>query len=225
MKRTNFLTAIMITTTVWTFLSCSSDKQKPPHRIYMPDMSYSRAIETYTLLNDTVFTTDPLKAGREIFYNSKPVVGTVAIGELFAYTLPNDSNGYKLSAEVKNPLPPLSVKDSAEASRLFNINCAICHGAGGAANGPLATSGKIGGVANLTNGIYLTMADGTMYHSIQYGKNNMGSYASQLSRKQRWMIVQYIRTLQPKANVTAAAATATTTVAAKADSTATKKGK
>ena len=48
----------------------------------------------------------------------------------------------------------------------------------------------------------------------------MGSYASQLDRKQRWMIVKYIRTLQPKA--TAPAAEPVT--AAKADSTAAKKG-
>jgi hypothetical protein len=31
-----------------------------------------------------------------------------------------------------------------------------------------------------------------------YGQNNMGSYASQLSKKQRWMIVKYIRMLEPK---------------------------
>ena len=37
--------------------------------------------------------------------------------------------------------------------------------------------------------------DGTMFHVMTYGKNNMGSYASQLSREQRWRIVQYIRTL------------------------------
>jgi mono/diheme cytochrome c family protein len=58
------------------------------------------------------------------------------------------------------------------------------------------------------------MADGTMFHSINYGKNNMGSYASQLSRKQRWMIVQYIRTLQPKPESTSGA------IPAKTDSTA-----
>lgn len=223
MKRINFLTAILISALAVAFSSC--DNKQKPGKIYMPDMAYSRAIETYSLLNDTVFTTDPSKAGREIFYNSKPVDGTVAIGELFAYTLPNDSTGYKLSAEVKNPLPPLTGKDSAEASRLFNINCAICHGAGGVANGPLATSGKIGGVANLTTPAYVAMADGTMFHSINYGKNNMGSYASQLSRKQRWQLVQYIRTLQPKATTaaeTAAPVAASTTV--KADST-TKKGK
>ncbi len=226
MKRINFLTAILISTAVLALISCS-DSKRQPGKIYMPDMAYSRALETYALLNDTVFTTEPSKAGHEIFYNSKPVDGTVAIGELFAYTLPNDSNGYKLSAEVKNPLPHFDAKDSAEASRLFNINCAICHGAEGKANGPLATSGKIGGVANLTAGIYLTMADGTMFHSINYGKNNMGSYASQLSRKQRWQLVQYIRTLQPKSIATdaAGAAAAATPTLPKADSTTLIKGK
>ncbi len=220
MKQLNFLTAIVLFASVITIASC--DSAQKPGKIYMPDMTYSRALETYAQLNDTVFTTDRNKAGREIFYNSKPVDGTIAIGELFPYILPNDSNGYKLSAEVKNPLPPLSKHDSAEASRLFNINCAICHGATGAANGPLATSGKVGGVANLTAPAYVAMADGTMFHSINYGKNNMGSYASQLSRKQRWMIVQYIRTLQPKPEAAAAPA-ATGTAAAPKDTTATAK--
>ncbi len=40
------------------------------------------------------------------------------------------------------------------------------------------------------------MADGTMYHSVEYGKNNMGSYASQLTPRERWQIIKYIRTLQ-----------------------------
>ncbi len=222
MKRINFLTAILISALAVALSSC--DEKQKPGKIYMPDMTYSRAIETYSLLNDTVFTTDPSKAGREIFYNSKPVDGTVAVGELFAYTLPNDSAGYKLSAEVKNPLPPLTGKESEEASRLFNINCAICHGAGGLANGPLATSGKIGGVANLTTPAYVAMADGTMFHSINYGKNNMGSYASQLSRKQRWQLVQYIRTLQPKATAAESASPVAASTTVKADST-TKKGK
>jgi hypothetical protein len=38
----------------------------------------------------------------------------------------------------------------------------------------------------------------------------MGSYASQLDRKQRWMIVKYIRSLQPKPTVEAAKAVAKT---------------
>ena len=35
-----------------------------------------------------------------------------------------------------------------------------------------------------------------MFHSIHYGKNMMGSHASQLTQSQRWMIVQYVQTLQ-----------------------------
>jgi len=208
------------------FTGCDSKKQ--PGKIYMPDMAYSRAIETYAQLNDTVFTDNVAHPGHEIFYNRRPVDGTMPIGEYMAYTLPNDSNGYKLSAEVKSPIGPLSKSELTETGRLFNINCAICHGAEGKANGPLATSGKIGGVANLTADAYIKMADGTMYHSINYGKNNMGSYASQLSRKQRWMIVQYIRSLQPSpagaaTDSTAKSATSTAT-SVKKDSTATKKG-
>lgn len=213
MKRiSNFKIVVSVITLSIIISSCSDIKRKPGS-IYMPDMTYSRALETYASLDSTVFTTDPQKRGREIFYNAKPVAGALALGELSEYTLPDDSAGYAMSASVKNPLASLTRKDSLEASRLFNINCAICHGAEGKANGPLSTSGKIGAVANLTLDLYISMADGTMYHSIFYGKNNMGSYASQLSRKQRWQMVQYIRTLQPKS------ATSATAAATKTDST------
>jgi mono/diheme cytochrome c family protein len=195
MKKINILTVLALALTgVAVITSCDSKRQ--PGKIYMPDMAYSRALETYSQLNDTVFTDNPANQGHEIFYNRRPVDGTIAVGELFPYTLPNDSNGYKLSATIKNPLPPLTKQELAETGRLFNINCAVCHGAAGLANGPL--SSKIGAIANFTNPLYIAMADGTMFHSINYGRNNMGSYASQLSRKQRWMLVHYIRTLQPK---------------------------
>jgi len=40
------------------------------------------------------------------------------------------------------------------------------------------------------------MPDGQMFYSITFGKNAMGSYASQLSTKQRWMIIHYIKEKQ-----------------------------
>lgn len=222
MKQTTYITAIIITACIVVVSSCDSVKRKPG-TIYMPDMAYSRAIETYANLDSSVFTTDPNKRGSEIFYNAKPVLGTMQIGDLAEYTLQDDSIGYALSAFVKNPLEPLTRKDSLEAGRLYNINCGICHGAEGKANGPLATSGKIGGVANLTAEAYVAMADGTMFHSLYYGKNNMGSYASQLSRKQRWQIIQYVRSLQPKPAVSTATQAAST--APKVDSAKTQKAK
>jgi hypothetical protein len=46
-----------------------------------------------------------------------------------------------------------------------------------------------------------------MFHAMTYGKNMMGSYASQLTTRQRWMIAHYIKEKQTtaKSNVTTAA--------------------
>jgi mono/diheme cytochrome c family protein len=223
MKRIKYIKLVSAAVLVLA-LANSCGVKRNPGSAYMPDMVYSRAYETNALRDSSIFTMDRREAGVKIYYNGAPAAGTMERNQdVPPYTLPNDSNGYKMSAQVVNPLGPLSAADSAEIGRLYNINCAVCHGAKGQANGPIAE--KIGAVANLTTEQYVKMADGTMYHSIQYGKNNMGSYASQLTRKQRWQIVQYIRLLQPrpKAAETAATKPAATSVAA-AD-TATKKGK
>lgn len=202
MKRLTYITAILVTAIIVTVSSCDSKRQ--PGKVYMPDMAYSRAYETYAYRDTTVFTMDPAQRGNKmIYYDAKPVSGTMKRGELDPYTVPNDSNGLiNLSSQVKNPLGPLSKMDSVEAGRLFNINCAICHGAKGENNGPLAP--KIGGVKSIVAAAP-GYSDGRIFHIMTYGQGNMGSYASQLDRKQRWMIVQYIRSLLPKAEGTTAA--------------------
>lgn len=55
------------------------------------------------------------------------------------------------------------------------------------------------------------MAEGTIFHSVTYGKGQMGSYASQLSTEQRWMVIHYIK--EKQAANTAGAVKTTTTVA------------
>jgi mono/diheme cytochrome c family protein len=191
-------------------LTACNDKRKPGS-IYVPDMAYSRGYETYAERNSKLFTSNISELGGKIFYNNLPVAGTIKRGcnidmpywdtayqnneTIFPYVLTNDSTGYKLSDTIKNPLTALTDAELNESQRLFNINCAVCHGEKGDAAGPVA--GKVGGVANLTQEAYVKMTDGKMFHSITYGKNLMGSYASQLNAKQRWMVVKYIRTLQP----------------------------
>ncbi len=203
MKRITFLTAVVLATIIVTVSSC--DNKRQPGKIYMPDMTYSRAYETYATHDSAIFTTDMADAGHKIYYNSQPVNGTVKRGELFPYTVPNDSNGLlNLSSLVKNPLPPLTTPDSLEAARLYNVNCAVCHGAKGENNGPVSL--KLGGVKSII-AASPGYSDGRIFHILAYGQGNMGSYASQLDRKQRWMIVQYIRSLEPKkaTGITAAA--------------------
>jgi hypothetical protein len=46
------------------------------------------------------------------------------------------------------------------------------------------------------------LPEGTLFHVMTYGKNLMGSYASQLNRKQRWMVAQYIKSKQNKSTGT-----------------------
>jgi mono/diheme cytochrome c family protein len=168
-------------------------------RAYMPDMSYSRAYETYS-------STEELTAAG-VHYNARPVEGTVARGAMGSYPFKNDSIGYARSAEVKNPLDPTAV-DLKEAERMYLIHCGICHGAKLDGNGPLWKGGDgpyPAAPRNLiTDPITANMAEGTMFHSITYGKNLMGAYASQLSTKQRWEIVTFIKSKQAEAKGTAA---------------------
>jgi len=197
-KITIIATLILSIATV--FIGCK-DKTKPGS-IYMPDMAYSRAYESYASRDSAIFTMDPNDAGHKIFFNNQPPAGTLKRGELYPFNVPNDSSGLlNLSSLVKNPLGPLTGKELEETGRLFNINCAVCHGVKAEANGPVAE--KVGGVKNiiLSSPGY---SDGRIFFVMEYGQGNMGSYASQLSREQRWRIVQYIRTLEPKAATTEA---------------------
>ncbi len=213
MKKINIAVFVLYLITGVLVNSCGN--KRSPGLAYMPDMGESRAFEAYAMHDSLLFTTDVDKrGGNMIFYNSMPVPGTMERGEIYPYTMPNDSIGYKMSGNVKNPLiNPLDSSGMLEAGRLYNINCAICHGDKGGGNGPLATAGHVGGVANLTLPNYVSMADGTMFHAVTYGKGVMGSYASQLNRKQRWEVIKYIRTLQNPEDSTATDSTATKKVA------------
>jgi mono/diheme cytochrome c family protein len=209
MKKVITISVLILGVTI-AIISCSN--KRSPGSVYMPDMGKSRTYESYDLQDSSVFTSNMFgKGGNKIFFNAMPPAGTIKRGELFPYTLLNDSNGYKMSAAVPNPIEFMTGAELSEAGRLYNINCGICHGEKATGNGPLAE--KIGAVANLTLDLYKAMADGTMFHSITYGKNNMGSYASQLSREQRWKVIKYVRTLQGGGTAGAAAKTDTTKAA------------
>lgn len=194
MKKIAIIASLILSTAV-VFVGCKD--KRDPGKVYMPDMAYSRGYETYAQRDSALFTTDPNDAGHKIFFNNLPPAGTIKRGDLFPFTVPNDSNGLiNLSSQVKNPLESLTGKELEEAGRLFNINCAVCHGAKGGNDGPLAP--KIGGVKSII-AASPGFSDGRIFYVMTYGQNNMGSYASQLTKEQRWRIVQYIRTLEPKA--------------------------
>jgi mono/diheme cytochrome c family protein len=187
-----FLAAVVVLT------SCS-DVKRTPGSIYMPDMAYSRAYETYADHSNL--------AEKGINYNNMPVEGTIARGHDLPFSIAKDKVGdtvnYNASKAVVNPIDSLSKKDADEAERLYLINCGICHGAKLNGNGPLYKDGNgpyAAKPATLVGDVkYESMPAGQMFYSVTYGKNLMGSYASQLSRHQRWMIIKYIKDKQAAA--------------------------
>jgi len=171
--------------------SCN-DVQRTPGVTYMPDMGHSRAYETYADHSNL--------ASQGIHYNNLPVPGTVSRGEELPYHLKNDTLGYAQSAAVANPMQKLSSGDLLEAERLYLINCAICHGSKMDGNGPLYKGGEGPYAAKpatlVGDPVIEALSEGTIFHVQTYGKGQMGSYASQLSRKQRWMISSFIKQKQ-----------------------------
>lgn len=224
MRKLSIITLIVLAITVW---SCSSDVRRDQSRVYMPDMAYSRAYETYA-------SHDTLKA-QGINYTAMPVVGTVKRGELYPFPLKKDLEGdsvnYVAARQIANPLTSLSAAQTTEAERLYLVNCAICHGSKLDGKGPLYADGTgpyTAAPKNLIGDpVVSVMPEGQLFYSVTYGKNVMGPYASQLSTTQRWMVVKYVKMKQlekqggakvataPKDSTGAATTTTTDSVAAK----------
>lgn len=201
------LLIIAVAATATTIVACS-DVKRTPGSIYMPDMAYSRAYETYA---DHSNLTE-----KGVHYTAMPVEGTIARGSELPFHIakdaPGDTTNYYASRQVANPIDSLSTTDAAEAERLYLINCGICHGSKLDGNGPLYKGGEGPYAAKpatlVGDAKYESMPDGQMFYSVAYGKNMMGSYASQLTRKQRWMVIKFIKNKQKEAKAAAATAPA-----------------
>ncbi len=158
--------------------------RRNPGKTYAPDMVYSRAYDAYTA--------NPNFADSQT--SRPPVAGTIAMGhELPDHLVEGDTNAYKTYTTSMR----FTDAQLDEGKRLFNIYCGICHGTNLDGQGPLYASGKFAAMpANFKDGKYLHMPVGQMYAAVKYGKNMMGSYASQLDAKQRWMVIAYIKKVQ-----------------------------
>lgn len=191
MKKISIIAVALTAVTV----ACS-DVKRTPGSIYMPDMAESRAYETYADHSNL--------AEKDIYYTGLPVDGTIPRGAEMPFHIAKDAAGdtvnYHASRQVPNPIQTMTEQETVEAERLYQINCGICHGSKLDGNGPLFKDGNGPYAAKpatlIGDAKYEAMADGQMFYSVTYGKNMMGSYASQLTRKQRWMIIKFIKDKQ-----------------------------
>lgn len=170
---------------------------------YAPNMFHAESYEAYTQWKPAT----PFRDGNNM---QTPPSGTVPrsgsyIHEDFQpYHYANSTEAYDLATtNVKSPLAEamagldsLKRKDAeknilAKGKKVYEIHCQVCHGEKGDGQGTIVKNNVYP-----TPGDYKTkenLTDGKMYHSITYGKNLMGSYASQVTPEERWAVIYYIR--------------------------------
>lgn len=186
MKNLKTLLVIAAAATLGLVACNSGGMRRNPGKIYAPDMTYSRAYDYY---NQNPNFSDSLTARR-------PVIGTVARGHsLPDHLIEGDTNAYKTFTTSAK----FTDDEVKEGGRLFNIYCGVCHGTALDGNGPLYADGAgkfAAAPANLMGPNYIKMPVGQMYAAIKFGKNMMGSYASQIDIHQRWQIIAYIKKQQ-----------------------------
>jgi mono/diheme cytochrome c family protein len=195
--KTNF--HLLLIASVFTLLlaSCTTDPQSPG-RIFVPDMTYSQAYETYTTNpNFENGQTARVPAKGTISRGTLPASSDNESGHLSALHktyFPNTNEGYlEAGAKLKNPLVLNDVAlDKGKA--LYTVYCAVCHGDEGAGDGTIVKNGKYPPVPSYADRLP-TVSQGQMYHSITWGKNLMGGYASQINAEERWQLVYYIQKL------------------------------
>ncbi len=87
----------------------------------------------------------------------------------------------------------------ARGSELFHINCSQCHGVDGKGDGPIANFLQKIKPANLTGPVVSSLSDGAIFLVITNGMPGaMPPLNENLTVRERWDVVNYVRTLQPK---------------------------
>jgi mono/diheme cytochrome c family protein len=130
----------------------------------------------------------------------KPPAGTIPVG-FTPFDYPNSKDGYELAGtEVKSPLPQTPA-NFAEGQVLFEHFCSPCHGMSGQGDGLVVAHGfpappSYSKGQSSRGGAMKDLTDGKIYHTITYGVNAMGSYASQLAPEERWKVIMYVHHLQ-----------------------------
>lgn len=99
------------------------------------------------------------------------------------------------------PILPATLE--ARGDSVYETFCLVCHGATGAADGPVS---KMMGAPALLTDRARRYTDGYLYSVVRYGRGVMPRYGDKIySPADRWAVVNHVRKLQAQAPVTPAA--------------------
>ncbi len=182
----NIVQIALIITVVGLLSSCQN-KQSRNYQ-YMPNMYQEVSYEAY--------------GSYEVFPNAMeamiPAEGSISRGWM-PYDYENTREGYEAAkANLENPTP-FTEDNVNEGKEHYTTYCAVCHGDKGNGKGILAQREKILGIPAY-NDEGRAITEGSVYHVMYYGINNMGSYATQTTEKELWQINHYVMILKDELN-------------------------
>ena len=112
----------------------------------------------------------------------------------------------KRKARTKNPIAA-TPESIAKGKALFTKSCVACHGDLGKGDGAAAPFLQVH-PKDLSAPSMLDQTDGELYWKLSTGRTPMPAFETLHTSEERWMIVNYIRTLAPQAKVKLVAPTA-----------------
>jgi mono/diheme cytochrome c family protein len=114
-----------------------------------------------------------------------------------ARSVPVEGAAYITSMGV--PQNPVTTDDVsiARGAELYQINCKMCHGEAGKGNGPIAPFLVNFKPADLTSPAVQFLNDGAIFMTLTNGKENrMPALNENLTVRERWDVVNFVRTLK-----------------------------
>jgi len=97
-----------------------------------------------------------------------------------------------------SPTNPISADEAslARGAQLYGIHCQLCHGEAGQGNGTIAAFLVQKKPANLAEALVQDKEDGAIFLTISNGFGMMPALNSHLTVRERWDVVNYVRTLR-----------------------------
>lgn len=196
-------------------IAACGDPQSPGLE-YMPDMYRSPAVEAYV-----DYGQDPFYFGDSVAIAERntpswrlPPAGTIPFAAdqskamyNFPYPYADTPEDYERAGlEVHSPIA-FTQENADKGKVIYSKFCVHCHGETGMGDGTVVSRGGHP-PPTAYSGPLKDLPEGKMFHTLTYGKGMMGSHASQLTKEERWTVIQYVKYLQNGGKMTRDAAPA-----------------
>lgn len=190
----NFTLTVVLVALIGAYMGLDANPNLP-NREFLPNMVRSVPADAFA-------RSEMLPGGQTL---QAPPAGTIPRGLFPLPYTASPEDAVRAGQELTNPY---SAEDATALGRggiVYADYCAVCHGASGLGDGPVTLRG-VPPPPSYAAEHAMTLTDGQMFHILTYGQKNMASYATQVSREDRWKVILHVRLLQRRAQAQAAPA-------------------